>query len=110
MFEWCDHYTVAHHVHFQILLLWSIIFFLFVFSHLLYVWVLSLTLISGIHSGLLTVEWLAALCPRKPLHVCICHLVALAFSYVVIANLARVPAWILHKSYIVLNPFIILAP
>lgn len=41
--------------------------------------------LSRVHSGLMTVEWLAALCPRAP--SCLCHLLVLPCSYAVLASL-----------------------
>lgn len=47
------------------------------------------------------VEWLASLCPRAP--SCLCHLLALSFTYAVITSLAGVPAYAMRTIHIVLN-------
>lgn len=46
---------------------------------------------------LLMVEWQATLCPRMP--SCLCYLLALGISYVVIASHARVTACTLCAMY-----------
>lgn len=60
--------------------------------------------LSHVHSGLSTVKWQAALCPRDP--SCLCYLLALCFSYTVISSSANSPAHFLYTVYILYNHYI----